>query len=140
MEREYAEDLPYWKTGKTDADTWIDKAEKLIEDYGGTVTHRATAREHGREVILMRFTFGADSFQSMWPVLESRTENRVAARRQAATMMHHDIKARAVRFRIFGARIAFFDFLVLPDGRPVAQVALPEIADALPKMLTGATS
>lgn len=135
-----AEDLNYWKTSQASSDTWLDKTERLITEYGGEVTRRATGREHGREALMVEFHFGADTFRAVWPVLPSREGNGSAARRQAATMLYHEVKARAVRFRIFGPRQAFFEYLVLPDGRPLAQLAAPEIADALPRLLPGRTS
>ncbi len=134
--RPYAEDLPYWKTGQSEADTWIDKAEALIVKWGGEVTERATARQFGTEAILLAFRFGDDTFRSVWPVLESRTGAKTDARRQAATMLHHDVKARGLRLKIWGARYAFFDSLVLPNGRRVAELSGTDLDAAMPPLIT----
>lgn len=137
-----AEDLNYWKTSSSAPDTWIDKAEALIESYGGEVLARAIGRQAGQEAILLEFRFGDDRFRLVWPSLPSKYEGddlkpafRTAARRQAATMLYHDVKARGVRFKIAGPRTAFFEFLQLPDGRAAGELAAPELARAMPKLL-----
>lgn len=33
----YAEDVNYWKTGRSDVDTWIERAKKEIRDVAGVV-------------------------------------------------------------------------------------------------------
>ena len=124
-DQSFAEKLNYWKTSNTSPDTWLDKAEELIEKYGGEVVSRAIGRQNGQEAILMEFRFGDLPFRVIWPALESayifnsrnpEKKFRNAARRQAATMLYHDIKSRGIRHAISGPRAAFFEFLVLPDG------------------------
>ncbi len=144
----FAEDLNYWKTSSTSPETWVDKAEALIEKYGGEVVSRAIGRQNGKEAILLEFRFGDLPFRLIWASLESRynfdSRNpekafRTAARRQAATMLYHDVKSRGIRHAIAGPRAAFFEFLMLPDGRVVGELADPDLLKTAPKMLTGRT-
>ena len=140
MNLPYAEDLNYWKTSSRAAATRIDKAETLIENYGGEVVSRAVGRQAGREAIFVEFSFGDEHYRIMWPTLPSKYAEdpafRTAARRQAATMLYRDIKARGLRFKIAGPRAAFFEFLLLPDGRCAGELANPDLLDGFPKLLT----
>lgn len=132
----YAEDLNYWKTGKSSPDTWIDRARKEIEVAGGTVDNEAFGRDaSGRSAYMLAFSFGADRFRVVWPVLESKSGDERAARIQATTMLYHDVKARYVTAKVLGIRSAFFGYLLLPDGRQAGMVASPELLNAMPKML-----
>lgn len=131
----FAEDLPYWKTGKSSFDSWLEKAERFIAESGGEVVRQATGRERGVEGMMMEFELDGDTFRVVWPVLPTRREDRAASRRQAATMLYHDVKSRGVRFQIFGARVAFFEFLVLPSGATAQEVGAERLVEALPKLL-----
>jgi len=134
-----AEDVGhYWMTSKTGADGWIDDAMEQIKAIGGEVLAYAFGIEPGtgRAAYMLRFRVGADSFRIVWPVLPSRTGRERAARVQAATFLYHDVKARCMRAAVFGARAAFFEHLVLPDGRTAGDLAAPELARAVPAMLT----
>lgn len=133
----YAEDVNYWKTGTSSADTWIDKAKAEIKTAGGKVLNEAFGSMDGRAAFMLEFTFGADRFRAVWPVLPSKTKAERAARIQAATMLYHDVKAKCVGAKVHGVRAAFFQYAVLPDGRTAAQVAVPELLEMYPKMLTG---
>lgn len=135
--REYpnAEDLNYWKTSKSNAGAWLDKAEKIVEDLGGTVILRAKGNEGGRTAFLMEFELEGDCFRAIWPVLPCKEGDEKAAERQAATMLYHDVKARTLRVAIFGARVAFFDFLLLEDGRTAAQLTNTELLEKTPRAL-----
>lgn len=131
-----AEDLNYWKSSGSTPDTWLDRAEKIINDLGGEVFIRAIAKRRGLKVFIMEFSFEADDFKAIWPVLPVKNErDEKAAERQAATMLFHDVKGRAVRFVIFGARVAFFDYLMLPDGRTAAELGNSELTVHAPKLL-----
>lgn len=130
-----AEDLNYWKTSKSQPGTWLDRTESVIEDLGGEVQMRARGKKDGREAYLLQFTFGPDQFRIVWPVLPTRTNSQKAAERQAATMMYHDCKARALRCKIHGPKIAFFEYLMLGDGRTAGQLSAPELAEHTPKPL-----
>lgn len=134
----YADDCNYWKTSTAAPDTWIDRAKKEIIAAGGKVGSEAFGGdEGGRAAFMLEFSFGAERFRVVWPVLSPRNlKDLRAARIQAATMLYHDIKAKAVSAKVHGARAAFFQFLLLPDGRTTAQVAAPELTALYPKLLT----
>lgn len=137
----YAEDVNYWKTGTSSPDTWIDKARREIAAAGGKVLNEAFGRdETGRAAFLLEFRFGDERFRAVWPVLKSRTGNEKAARVQAATFLYHDTKARCMAAKVLGNRAAFFNYLLLPDGRTAAQIAAPELVNLYPKMLTAGVS
>jgi hypothetical protein len=134
----YAEDVNYFKTSTVAPDTWIDKAKAEIKAAGGRVLGEAFGNMDGRAAFMLEFTFGADRFRAVWPVLPSKLKgNERACRIQAATMLYHDVKAKCVSAKVHGARAAFFQYAVLPDGRTAAQVAAPELLEMYPKMLTG---
>ena len=133
----YAEELKnFWKTSRTQPDTWIDKAQKQIERMGGKVTTRGYIDDDGKKAYLLGFKVNEDLFKVIWPVCPSRTGDESAARIQAATMLYHDIKAKSLKVRIFGARTSFFEYYALPDGRTAGQVSDPEFLANMPKMLT----
>jgi len=130
-----ADDMNYWKTSKVDADTWIDKTKLLITGFGGTILGDAYGNDVniGRSAYMIHFSIGTDTFKLVWPVLPS--EELKAARRQAATMLYHDTKAKCLKAAIFGARTAFFEYLILPDGRQASQLSSPEILAHMPELL-----
>jgi hypothetical protein len=134
----YAEDVNYWKTGQSSPDTWIDRAKGEIIATGGKVLSEAYGSEMltGRSAFMLSFSFGDDVFKAVWPVLSSKTKNEKAARIQAATMLYHDIKNSCVKVKVFGARVAFFHYLMLPDGRNASQASNEDLAQMFPKMLT----
>lgn len=141
MELPFAEDVPYWKTGQSSPDTWIEKAKRTITQFGGELLAEGFGCEHGaaRSAFLLAFRLDGEEFRITWPVLPTRHGSELSARRQAATMLYHDIKARCLSARVLGARMAFFAWLRLPDGRVAGQLALPELQSVLPAMLTAPT-
>ena len=64
----------------------------------------------------------------------------LAAQRQAATMLHHDIKARCLTARVLGARSAMLGYLVLPDGRTTSEATDAEFLQQVPALLAGQPS
>jgi hypothetical protein len=137
----YAEDVNYWKSGQSAPDTWIDKAKTEIRAAGGKTLSEAYGKDGtGRAAYLLEFAFGAERFRAVWPVLSSRAGNERAAKIQAATMLYHDIKAKCVAAKVHGVRAAFFQFLLLPDGRTAAQAAAPELSALYPKLLTSGST
>lgn len=124
----YANDINYWKTGSGSPDNWIEKAKKQIEQLGGNVIAEAFGSESGRSAFMLGFEIGGEKFKAIWPVLKPKNEkDYIAAKRQAATMLYHDIKAKCVAATVKGPRAAFFEYLMLPDGRTAAQVSNEEI-------------
>ena len=131
-----AEDINYWKTSKCSPDSWLEKTEAIIERLGGEVLVRARGNSQGRKAFLLEFAFGPDKYRALWPILPTETvANEYAAERQAATLLFHDVKSRALKFHIFGSRLAFFDFYMIDKSRTIGQLSNPDIIDYMPKML-----
>lgn len=134
----YAEDVNYWKTGTSSPGTWIERVSRLIEGFKGKVyTHAFGKDDQGSGAFMIFFKIGPDNFKIIWPVLPSRSRNEEAARRQAATLLYHDVKAKCLRAAVFGTRSAFFQYLMLPDGRTAEQASVPELAAGIPVALSG---
>jgi hypothetical protein len=136
----FAEDVNYWKTGRADPGTWLDRAKREVAKAGGEILGSAIVTEDatGRAGFMLMFRLNGERFKIAWPVLPSKSGNEKAARIQAATMLYHDVKARCVSARVLGARAAFFNYLMLPDGRTAAQASTPELMDDVPLMLAEA--
>lgn len=135
----YAEDVNYWQTGKAAADTWLDNAESEITRIGGKIIRRASGMENldgvQREVFMLEFAISNDCFKVIWPVLQPKKGLRRSARIQAATALYHDVKAKCVSAKFHGIRAAFFQHLLLPDGRTAGQIAAPELVALTPSFL-----
>ena len=131
----YAEDVNYFNTGRSSPDEILKKAKNVIVGLGGTITSEAFGQQDGRAAYMLSFEITGDHFKIVWPVLNSHCGNDIAARRQAATFIYHDCKAKALNAAVLGHRRAFFDNLMLPDGRTAGDLALPELQDSIPKLL-----
>lgn len=131
----YAETLNYWKTSKVSPQAWLDKAESLIEEFGGTVHVVAKGKQADRTAYMIEFSFPPDQYRAIWPVLPTKGKDTLAAERQAATMLFHDLKARAMRVAVMGPRTTFIDYLMLESGETVAQVSNAQLSSALPTAL-----
>ena len=132
----YAEDVGhYWQTGSSSPDVWIEKAKKQIEEVGGIINADAYGSMEGQAAFMIAFSIGDDKFKVVFPVLNSRTDKATAAKRQAATMLYHDIKAKCMVASVLGTKTAFFSYLMLPDGRTASEVATPELAQNFPLLL-----
>ena len=134
---EFAEHANYWKTSKASPDSWLEKTIGLVEQFGGTVLASGFGNEHmaGRAAYMIRFSLFSETFRMVWPVLPSESGDTFAARRQAATMMHHAVKARCIESQVVGSRVAFFAWLELPDGRAAFQLANNQLLEESPRML-----
>ncbi len=133
-----AEEMNYWKTGKSSPDTWMARTAGIIEGLGGMIIAMGHGVEPqaGRAAFMIQFSLDNEQFKVIWPELVTNTGDHKAAKVQAATMLYHDCKAKAVAAAVFGGRAAFFQHLLLPDGRVAGQLASPELTAAIPKMLT----
>lgn len=132
-----ADECAYWKTSSSSPGTWSERTRGLIEKNGGEVIGNGTMKKGGVECFVMSFDFGEDRFSACWPVLDHKYKgDEVAARRQAATMLYHDVKNRVVAMQVFGARIAFLGWLSLPDGSTV-QDCVDRVVLALPGKTAG---
>ena len=133
----YADEVPYFKTGASSPDTWLDKAAVELKRRGGRVNMRAQGTDPmtGGEALMFVFELEGESFKILWPILPVKNEkDKLAARRQAATMIYHDVKAKCITAEVLGARTAFFSFLLLPDKRTVSELSAPELMNGLPDM------
>lgn len=140
IERDYAEDVNYWKTSTTAADTWLDKAKREICKAGGLVHGSAVVEEEvsGHAAFALAFELHGERFQIKWPVLQSKGGDLAAAKRQAATALYYDVKAACVKAHFYGARTAFLAHLELPNGCTAAEAANAELMSYLPKLLSAA--
>ena len=128
-----AKSLPYWKTSNSAPETWVRKACAEIERADGVIEMcLPSAQQHGRIAHVIQFVLDEEEFRLMWPVAEHDPDDQLAALRQAATMLYHDVKSRCLKARVFGARWAFQAELLLPDGRTAGQLSTPELVEALP--------
>lgn len=134
----YADELNYFKTSTQAPDTWIEKARKELVAVGGKITGEAFGMDgDGKAAFMVAFQLDGDDYKIVFPVLEPRNpKDQLAAKRQAATMLYHDIKARCVLVKVFGARHQFTQFLLMPNGQTVGQ-AVNEDLTALPRLLMG---
>ena len=138
MKLPYAENINYWKTSKSSPDTWLEKATKQIELLGGTVyTHAFGKDDNGNSAYMMVFSIKGDKFKVVWPVLPTKSDNEAAAKRQATTLLYHDIKAKSLSATVKGVREAFFQYLTLPDGRTTTQASIDELMDGIPLSIAG---
>lgn len=129
----YADDVNYFKTGKSSPDTWLQKSKSEIESIGGKVLSELSGTVNGKSAFMISFSLQDSLFKITYPVLKPRdSEDEYAAKRQAATAMYHDIKARCVSMKFHGAKVAFHAYLVLGDGRTAGELSEPELREAIP--------
>lgn len=138
VERDYAEDVNYWKTSRTSADEWLDKAKREIRKVGGQIIGVAdvTDDESGRAAFCLAFCLQGERYQIKWPVLQSKTSEFKAARIQAATALFYDVKSTCVKMKFLGARIAFLAHWILPNGQTPAEASTQSLLAQLPHLLT----
>ncbi len=134
MTSEPGNKLPYWKTGRSSPDEWLRKAIREIEKVGGEVNESGIIRQGCSEVVLLGFTLDDDRFRLFCPVLVHETDDNLAAVRQAATMLYHDVKSRCVSAMVKGARWAFHAELILPNGMTAGSLTDKELMQRLPEI------
>jgi len=138
VELPFADEVNYWKTSRSSPDAWIGKAVELLKKLGATHIAEGFGARDGKAVFILTFDIAEDAFRISWPVLPSRKPaDEAAARIQAATLLYHDTKARALSASILGPRTAFVGSLLLPDGRTVSETSLPAIAKHLQQASQG---
>jgi len=136
MELPYAEEVGhYWKTSQSSPDTWLSKTSELIRKHSGEVLTEAFGTSMGRGAFMLTFKVQGETFKIIWPVLKSKGNDEIAARRQAATLMYYDVKAKLMTASVLGFRTAFFQYVLLPDGRTAGEVSNPELTYSFPPML-----
>lgn len=123
MDLPFAEEVGhYWKTGQSSPDAIIQDIKKLITAHGGVVTSDMMGSFGGVAGISIDFILDGHTYRFAYPVLPSRDDNVLAARRQCATFMKHDVKAKILASKVLGNRAAFMPFEVLPGGSTAAEV------------------
>lgn len=123
FKKQYAEDLPYWKTGEQ-IDEAIAEAKNAIKKNGGKVTGEGYGMMGGEAAFFIQFEMQGETFRYVEPVMAARSwsaTNERAAKVQAAASLKHAIKARVNEAVRHGARRAFMDSLLLPNGQTVYQ-------------------
>lgn len=136
MKLPYAEDIGhYWQTSQSSPDQWVQKTRKLIENLGGKVIAEGFGATDETSAYMMAFELKGQKYKVVWPVLPSATGKTLAAKRQAATLLYHDIKAKAMTASVLGTEVAFFSYMVLPDGRTASELTRPELGQSFPLQL-----
>ena len=131
-----AESISYWKTSQSSPDKWIERTIKVIEQYGGKVLAEGFGSDaNSHAAYMIGFEMHGEKFKVVWSVLPSDTNNERAARIQAATLLYHDIKAKCISATVFGARVAFFSYLMLPGGRTAIEASEKELTEGIPKQI-----
>jgi len=137
MDLPYAEDIGhYWQTSQSPPDTWIDRAKKVIQDMGGEILADGFGSAGGQAAFMLAFKFKDQRYKVVWPVLPTYSGKEISAKRQAATLLYHDVKAKAMTASVLGVEVAFFSYMMLSDGRVSSELAKPELAEAFPKLIT----
>ena len=135
MKLPYAEDINYWRTGRSDPDTWMERAKAQVAKLGAKVLSEGYARGKEKAAFMLHFEAQGEEFRVVWQVLPTRGDNERAARIQAATLLYHDVKAKCLEATVKGVRAAFFEYLLLPDGRTASEASEPELLEGVPKRL-----
>lgn len=119
----------YWKTSRSSAGSWIDKAEDLISSIGANVrsSSKLGATDEEPACYMIAWHYDAKDYMVTWPILPHDEADRLAAERQAATFLYHEIKAAIVRKKVIGSTRAFAPWLVLPDGRNVQDLVASNV-------------
>lgn len=132
----YADELNYWKPGKSSPDVWIDKAKKQIDTLGGKIRGEGFGSDgDGKAAFMLAFTIEESNFKIVWPVLPTYKGEEKAARVQAATSLYHYVKNVCLYAVVVGFRTAFFPHLLMNDGRRASQLATDELENLIPKLL-----
>jgi len=135
MKTLYADNVNYWKTSSSSPDKWMLKTMRLITSIGGVIQGQGFGSDvaRGKAAYMLTFELEGQHFKLVWPVLPTRhKDDELAARRQAATFIYHDVKARVMSAKVLGTRAAFFGYLQLKDGRTLTQVTLDEVLQGVP--------
>lgn len=122
----YAEDFNYWKTGQSSPDRWMERSKALILSHGGKGVKEGFLSGGEKAFYILSFELQGHTFRAIWPVLPTLEGNEYAAKVQAATALHHEIKARLLAAKVVGAVEAMLSWKLLADGRSAGEVAKAE--------------
>jgi len=127
-----ADTIPYWRTSRSPADSWIAKSIEIIKKLGGNHITEGFRASTDQSAFLIYFELNGEHFRIVWPVLPTKfPADNPAARIQAATLLFHDVKAKALAASILGPHTAFIGHLLLPNGKSVGEVASLELEATL---------
>ena len=141
MNLPYAEDVKhYWQTSQSSPDVWIGRAKKVIQNLGGDILADGFGSVGGQAAYMLAFKFEEQEYKVVWPVLPTHCNREIPAKRQAATMLYHDVKAKAMAASVLGVKVAFFSYMMLPDGRVNSELATLKLVAAFPKLITNLKS
>ncbi len=113
----------------------MQKTRNLIEKLGGKVTAEGFGATDETSAYMIAFELKGQKYKVVWPVLPSATDKTLAAKRQAATLLYYDIKAKAMTASVLGNEVAFFSYMILPDGRTASELTKPELGQSFPLQL-----
>lgn len=120
-QKKHADDLPYWKTGRS-SEKALQEAKNAITKTGGIITGEGFMMMAGTGAFFIQFKMDGDEFRFVENVITPRNKkDESAAKIQAAASLKHAVKARVNEAIRHGARRAFLGALLLPDGSTVNQ-------------------
>ncbi len=133
----YAEEAPYWKTSRTAAEDWVEKAKRVIVGAGGRVLADMVLNVEGKTTYVIKFAMAIDGqereYRIDWPVLKSRAGDERAAKVQAATVLYHAVKSLLLLAIPYGPRASHLIWELMPDQKTtVLQAAAQEFQPLLP--------
>lgn len=137
----FAQDANYWRTGKTSPDVKMDQVAMMITEAGGEVTGVMQGHQDGHAGICINFLIDDHPYRIAWPILPidlKRDSNPAAARIQTATFIFHEVKAIVVKAQVMGLSTACVPYLLLKNGRTVAESSSAQIESNLPATLLAA--
>lgn len=108
-------------------------SRKVITEIGGQVIAEGYGNAGAQAAFMLEFKIKEQVYNIVWQVLPSATGNEKAAKIQAATMLYHDVKAKAMAASVLGQEVAFFSYALLPDGRQMSHGRLPGIVGVVPE-------
>lgn len=119
----YAEDVNYFNTSTTHFETWIERAKKEITAIGGEVLQSGYAEKGIAGTFMLECIIGGDKYAIRWETLPARKPKTSVAslKRQAATLLYHDVKYKCVMAKIRGVRATFLEYLSLPGGQTMGE-------------------
>ncbi|MEL6526016.1 MAG: hypothetical protein AAFQ07_09935 [Chloroflexota bacterium] len=134
-DRPKAYDVNYWKSSKSSPDTWVERTKDEIECIGGVILSELAGTMNGKTAFMIAFQLDDHYYKIVYEVLPiDDPKDLIAAKRQAATAMYHEVKALCVAAKFRGVKAAFNSYLVLEDGRTVAEHTEPDLIESLPKV------
>ena len=113
----------YWQTSKKSPNAWLEKdVRALLAKHGAQKVSAGIITGDDVGAVIVGFSFGGRVYKIIQPVLPSRTGNVYAAQVQAATILHHYIKALLLRAKTVGIPSAFVQHQIISGGQTMAEI------------------